>query len=33
MNANLEDLTGIPDIGPMIAQSVVQYFSDERIVK
>lgn len=30
MNANLEDLTGIPDIGPMIAQSVVQYFSDEK---
>ena len=29
MHANLEDLQSIPEIGPMIAQSVVAYFKNE----
>ena len=30
---NFDELTNIPEIGPMIAKSVISYFSDEKNIE
>lgn len=33
MNTNVEELTNIPDIGPVIAESIINYFNDSKNIE